>query len=85
MIIEIVVYGLLIGMVMFVILIRLSWMISLYNMKTMNTVVARNDSGPKNIIVEAGYYDQESLEEMFDSYLTFTEDDIHILLVLLMI
>ena len=54
-------------------------------MKTMNTVVARNDSGPKNIIVEAGYYDQEPLEEMFDSYLTFTEDDIHILLVLLMI
>ena len=60
-------------------------MISLYNVKTTNTVVARNDSGPKNIIVEAGYYDQEPLEEMFDSYLTFTEDDIHILLVLLMI
>ena len=74
MIIEIVVYGLLIGMVMFVILIRLSWMISLYNVKTTNTVVARNDSGPKNIVVEAGYYDQESLEEMFGSYLTFTED-----------
>ena len=47
---------------------------SLYNVKTTNTVVARNDSGPKNIVVEAGYYDQESLEEMFDSYLTFTED-----------
>ena len=49
-------------------------MTSLYNMKTTNTVVARNDSGPKNIIVEAGYYDQEPLEEMFDSYLTFTKD-----------
>ena len=49
-------------------------MISLYNVKTTNTVVARNDSGPKNIVVEAGYYDQESLEEMFGSYLTFTED-----------
>ena len=47
---------------------------SLYNVKTTNTVVARNDSGPKNIVVEAGYYDQESLEEMFGSYLTFTED-----------
>ena len=26
------------------------------------------------IVVEVGYYDQESLEEMFGSYLTFTED-----------
>ena len=47
---------------------------SLYNVKSTNTVVARNDSGSLNIVVESGYYDQESLEEIFGSYLTFTED-----------
>ena len=47
---------------------------SLYNVKTTNTVVARNDSGTTNIVVEAGYYDQQSLEESFGSFVTFTED-----------
>ena len=47
---------------------------SLYNVKATNTVVARNDSGTTNIVVEAGYYDQESLEELFGSFVTFTED-----------
>ena len=47
---------------------------SLYNVKTTNTAVARHDSGTTNIVVEAGYYDQQSLEELFGSYVTFTED-----------
>ena len=33
-----------------------------------------NNTVPKNMTVEAGYYDQESLEELFGSYVTFTED-----------
>ena len=51
---------------------------SLFNVKATNTVVSRNDSGTTNIVVGAGYYDQESLEEDFSSFVTFTEDDMHI-------
>ena len=44
------------------------------NVKTTNTVVARHGSGTDNIVVEAGYYDQESLEEVLGSFVRFTED-----------
>ena len=47
---------------------------SLYNIKATNTVVARHESGTDNIVVEAGYYDQESLEEVLGSFVRFTED-----------
>ena len=47
---------------------------SLFSVKATYAEVAQHCSGTVNIVVEAGYYDQQSLEELFGSFVTFTED-----------
>ena len=47
---------------------------SLFSVKATYAEVAQHGSGTVNIVVEAGYYDQQSLEESFGSYVTLTED-----------